>query len=153
MFPDNIVQAFKTALLTLPGITTAVGRPLRMIDPNASVGVFAEEWLPGEWGIGQPREPLDNRYGIKIQLLIKHANEEEARAQHSVLSKSIRVMVYRNSALQLALPQLSETSDGVRETVLKWDVRAQRFISNEIEGEFLFLSSTEVIVTTETGVA
>lgn len=152
-FPDNLVNEFKTSLAQLPGIETVVGRALRMSDPNASAGVFATEWLPGEMGIGKPREPLDNRYTIVIQLLIKHMNEEEALAQHSVLSKSIRVMVYRDADLQVRLPQLSEESSGVRERVLKWGVRAQRFLSNELDKQFLFLSSTEVVVTTETGVA
>lgn len=151
-FPDNIVQEFKSALAGLGGIDAVVGRRLRMSDSNACVGVFAEEWLPGEMGIGQPMEPLDNRYTITIQLLIKHAQEEEALSQHSVLSKSIRVMVYRDPDLRVRLPQLSETYMQRRESVQKWDVRAQRFMSNEIEGTFLYLSSTEVIVTTETGI-
>lgn len=152
-FPDNLVAEFKTALIDLSGITAVLGRPLRMADPNASVGVFSVEWLPGEMGIGQPQEPIDGRYSVTIQLLVKHMNEEEALAQHSVLSKSIRVMVYRDAGLRVRLPQLSEASSGVIERVLKWGVRSQRFLSNELDKQFLFLSSTEVVVTTSTGIA
>ena len=150
-FPANIVETLKLSLVELDGVTTVLGRALRMVDPNASVGVFATDWHGGEMGIGHPPEPLDNKYNIVIQLLIKHMNEEEALAQHSVLSKSIRVMVYRDPALRVRLPQLSEASSGVTERVQKWGVRAQRYLANELDGQFLFLSSTEVEVTTETG--
>lgn len=147
-FPDNIVVEFKTALAALPGIHSVSARPLRVNDPNACAGVYAMDWMPGEYGIGQ-YDPFLCRYAVNIQLLVKHMQEEEARAQHSVLSKSIRVMVYRDAGLRIRLPQLSETSSGVTEKLSRWNVKAQRFLSNEVQGQFLFLSTTEVTVECE----
>lgn len=152
-FPANLVVEFKDALVRTPSIDTVLTRALRPTDPNRSAGVYALEWMPGEYGIGFPPEPIDGQYVVHIQLLVKHADEEEARAQHSVLSKSIRAMVYRDRTLQVRLPQVSETDRGVTEKVLKWRIRAQRYLSNEVQGTFLYLSTTEVVVTTENGLS
>lgn len=148
-FPANIVSAVLLSVEDVEGIEAVVGRPVRPLDPNACAGVYAVDWLPQDYSIGQ-HEPAIAKYCVNIQVLIKHMNEEEARLQHSVLSKRVRTMVSRDTDFRVRLAALSETSMGVTERAQKWSVRAQRFLSNEIEGQFLFLSTMELVVDVET---
>lgn len=147
-FPANIVKALKDSYATTPNVGAIIGRPLRRLDPNASIGVYALDWVPGPPLIGQ-EEPVDAIYQVNVQALIKHMQEDEGRAQHSMFSKYIRSMVARDQATRERLAALSETSMGVIERFQKVKVRTQRFISNEIKDEFLFLSTMEILVTVE----
>jgi hypothetical protein len=123
-------------------------RPLRPTDPDKSIGVMALDWRPTESFIGQ-HDPAISRYQFAIQVFLKHQDEEEGLQQHTLLSKNLRTMLYRGEALRLRLASLSETSLLVTERVQRWGVRQQRFVSNEIQGRFLYLSTTEFWVETE----
>lgn len=147
-FPANIVQALKETIGASPAIDVCVGRPLRTIDVNASLGIYAVDWTAKNYILGQD-ETNDSEYHIRIQVLIKHAQEDEGLVQHSMLSKYVRAMVVRDATTRQRLAALSETSMGITERFQKAQVRTQRFLSNEIQGEFLFLSTMDLIVTVE----
>jgi hypothetical protein len=149
-FPANIVTALKEQLEVDFGseVDTVVARPLRPIDPDRSIGILAVDWRPVDHQIGQ-HDPALGRYQLAIQCFIKHQDEEVGLAEHTLMSKNLRTMLYRGEALRLRLASLSETSLGVTERVQRWGVRQQRFVSNEIQGRFLFLSTTEFWVETE----
>lgn len=151
-FPGNIVSVLKTHLADLdagPGEqVTLLGRPLRPADPNLSIGVFSIDWRPDGYEIGMVGPSLSH-FEYRIDLLVKHTDEEEGRERHGNLAKAIRAMLYGSETLRAELAQVSEESYGITERVQKWGVRQQRFFTNDIRGEFIFLAAIEFYVDVE----
>lgn len=156
-FPENIVAEVRTSLTAMqdtsvvpavPLFDTILGRPLRPTDPHLSAGVFAIDWNPLEWQIGQ-WDPAVTRYMVGIQTFVKHGDEQEGIALHTRLGKKVRVMLYRDEDLRVRLSSLSITEDGVTERIQRWGVQTQRYLSNEINNNFMFLAVTELWCETE----
>jgi hypothetical protein len=147
-FPNNVVEELKVSLEELEGVDVVLRRPLKPTDPNGSAGVFAGTWTPQEMVIGQ-HDPAVTRYSVVIQTFVKHGNEEEGVVLHSQLAKRVRVMLYRDPELRVRLGTLSTDEDGVRERLQRWGVTTQRYLSNEIQNNFLFLAVTELWIETE----
>lgn len=161
VFPNNVVDLLATRTRLLDdGLTNSTyRRPLRESDPNTAAGVFAATWTPDEEsmemrGLGVsnpgPSEPTIQRYVIGVQAFVKDFDEERGLARHSVLSKMIRSMLYRDMALRVGLAALSVTMNDSVEKSSRWGIRAQRFLSNEIDANFLYLSTLEFWLDTET---
>ena len=154
-FPNNVVDVLASKFLSIEGLEYVLKRPLRPIDPDMCLGVFALDWTPGEFEMGGsvnmdiPPDPVTSTYVYAIQCLVKQSDEEEGILKHTVLSKIVRAMLYRDTALRVALSTLNETSLGMKERTQRWGVRTQRFIQNEIQGQFVFLSILEFFVETE----
>ena len=152
-FPMNIVDTLRDGLVdAMKGYEeTIVGRPLRPADANQSIGIFPVDWMPREdsYEIGGYGPTLAS-YTIRLQLLVKHTDEEEGRAQYAIDTKKLRAILYRDTSLRLRLSQLSEVAFDSLERVKRTGVRNQRYLNNEIQGTFLFLATTELWTETET---
>lgn len=145
-FPASIVMTVARNLRRLSILSEVLMRPLRPIDPNYCMGVFAFDWTPGQgsYAIGQ-EDPQHAIYHLRIQVMVKHTNEEEGLSEHSVLSKTLRAMLYRDPQLRAELTELHESSFGVIERLQHYTVQAQRFMTNEItQGTYVYLSSMDV---------
>lgn len=158
VFPNNAVDlmAARFNLLDPAGDLQVFRRPLRDSDPLQSVGVFGTLWVPNEESmeiIGRPEpgpsEPTLQRYSIAIQAFIKDADEERGLATHSVLSKMILAMLYRDQPLRVGLSALTASVLGVSERAKRWGVTTQRFLNNELNAEWLYLSTVECWLETE----
>lgn len=147
-FPNNVVAELKATLAARPELDVVVARPLKPTDAHKSAGVFAVDWNPQDMVIGQ-WDPAVTRYMVGIQTFVKHGNEEEGIALHTTLAKMVRVMLYRDEGLRVRLGDLSTTELGVTERMQRWGVQTQRYISNEMEGTFLYLAVTEMFIETE----
>lgn len=156
VFPNNAVEIITARTRLLDTDLFVIKRPLRESDPNQSAGVFAAQWLPEEDSyeiVGGPvgrHEPTLQRYFITIQAFVKDMDEERGLATHSVLSKMIRSMLYRDNPLRVALGSLSVTTDSSIERTQRWGIRQQRYFSNELSGSWLYLSTLEFWLETET---
>lgn len=156
VFPNNIVDLVHVAAEGLSEGIRVFNRPLRESDPQESIGIFAALWEPDEeslefsGGPEGPSEPTLQTYIVAVQGFVKDFNEEKGLARHSILSKLIRSMLYRNAALRVALRSLSVSLDDSVESTRRWGIRVQRFHSNEIGGDFLYLSTLEFWLETET---
>jgi hypothetical protein len=156
VFPNNAVNlvALRTGLLDEQ--IRVFRRPLRESDPQVSAGIIAATWEPDSESMqimGQPmgrNEPTLQTYLIAVQAFVKDFNEERGLARHSVLSKMIRSMLYRDEPLRVGLSSLSVTMNDSVERARRWGIRSQRFFSNEIDGDFLYLSTLEFWLETET---
>lgn len=160
-FPNNVVLALKPRFETLPGlvvpnadavdVSQVFMRPLRSSDPNISIGLIAAEWTPNESEIGQ-MDPAISRYLYLIQAFVKDADEERGLRSHAALSKRVRAMLYRDAPTRVALGSLSvqDAGAGLTERTQRWGVRQQRFMANEVQGSFLYLSTLEFWLETET---
>lgn len=156
-FPMNVVAELDS---TFKGHVAAlldedfviITRPLRNTDPSRSVGIFPVDWRPSEnsfemtGGVG----PTLSRYLFRVQNLVKHTDEIEGRALYAHDSKLVRAVLYRDTALRVRLAALTETTLGMRERTQRYGVNTQRFLNNEINGMFLYLSTTEFWLETET---
>lgn len=161
VFPNNFVEVLA---IVLPGIdeeTTVQKRPLRPTDPNYSLGIYATLWQPNEdsYEIGHlgglidagPNEATLSTYQIGIQVLVKDSDSSRALAVSSLLNRRVRSVLYRNDALRLALAGLYTTEGSVTERLKRWGIRSQRYLSNDIEGKFVFVSVLDMFIETEVG--
>lgn len=156
VFPNNIVILLDTRVHMLDADLAVFKRPLRESDPNQSVGIVAANWTPNEDSyemLGAPQgrhEPTLQNYSITVQAFVRHGDEEIGLATHSVLSKMLRAMLYRDNALRVGLGLLSAEMNGATEKAQRWGVRQQRYYSNELQGSWLYLSNLEFWLETET---
>lgn len=144
-FPATIVRAVANRFQGMSIFQAVLKRPLRPVDPNYSISVFAFDWIPmpGSYMIGQ-EDPGTGVYHLRVQCMVKHMDEELGLQEHSVLSKSLRAMLYRDQQLRAELTGLTETTFGVIERLKHYTVQAQRFMTNEVNGTYVYLSSMDV---------
>lgn len=155
-FPNNavslLVSRFK--LIDADFAEAVFPRPLNATDPIQSIGVAAALWNPEQEslemrGTGN-MEPTLNRYLITVQGFVKDMDEERGLNVHSVMSRTLRNMLYNDVPLRQALASLSATLGGKTESARRWGVRQQRFFANEIDATWLYLSIMEFWLETET---
>lgn len=156
IFPNNIVQLIfaRTELLD-PGPDLVVRRAVRATDANQTVGVFAQNWSPqpdSNEFLGQDRahQPTLGTYRVTVQALVRDTDEDRGLATHAAMSRTLRAMLYTDPPLRVALGQLSSTLLGTTESARRWGVTNQRFFTNEISGDWLYLSILEFWLETET---
>jgi len=156
-FPNNVVDLVAARSQLLDSDLFVIRRPLRDSDPNESIGVFGVQWTPEEDSYemrGAPSgasEPTLQRYLITVQGFVKDMDEEAGLARHSVLSKMIRSMLYRDEPLRVGLATLSPVQmNGSTESLKRWGVRQVRYFSNELNSVWLYLSNLEFWLETET---
>lgn len=156
VFPNNVVVLVQARAQLLDPDLHVYRRPLRDSDPNQSIGVFAAQWQPQQDSLemrGGPQfvqEPTLQRYSISVQAFVKDMDEERGLFGHSVLSKMVRSMLYRDDPLRVGLSMLSVTMRGSTERARRWGITTQRFVSNELSGSWLYLSTLEFWLETET---
>lgn len=154
-FPSNIIDGISPVLSALIPGATVIKRPLRPTDPNNSLGISANIFTPREDSfelIGQTRYgPTLSNYILTIQTFVKHTNEAEALEAGSLLASAIRYGLLFDPSVRVALSQLSYT-DGTgahTERFMRALIQGQRFLSNEINGTYLNLTNTELLIETE----
>lgn len=153
VFPGNVIECIA---IVLPGIdpdTVVHKRPLRSTDPSYSIGVYPTLWSPNEESYEirskAPQEATLNNYSIGIQTLIKDSDTERGLAVGSIFANRIRSVLYRNEPLRLALGSLYVEDGTSRESMRRWNFRSQRYMSNDIEGKFIFISVLDYWIETE----
>lgn len=153
VFPNSIIKVIADRAKLIDGDIFVTKRPLRSSDPNQSVGVFPGQWVPDErtqeMGRINPGEPTMQQYIVGVQAFIKDGDEEVGLARHSTLSYAIRSMLYRDAAIRVGFQSLAYTSNGVTERLRRWGIRSQRFLSNEVSGSWLYLSTLEIWAETD----
>lgn len=156
VFPNNAISLMKTRLATIDADLFITGRPLRETDPVQAIGVFSESWSPEESSYemrGLPsgrQEPTLQDYLITVMGFVKDMDEERGLAVHAILAKRIRAMLYRDEQLRLGLLALTVTMNGSTERTKRFGIRTQRFVSNELNNSWLYLSTLEFWLETET---
>ena len=147
-FPDNIVEVLKSHLAAVDGVTEVITRMMEPTDANGTLSVVCDMYVPEEMQMGS-FDPAAGTYKFMLAHLVKNTDGEDGNRTHRVVAKAIRLMLYRDTALRVALGQLREGEDPI-ERVLTWDISTQRFGSTDITGQFVYLSVTELNIHTET---
>lgn len=152
-FPANLIEAFAEIIPELVGGATVVKRPCRDTDPNKTVGVVASLYSPDEESyelIGSSMYgPTISNYIINIQTYSKHSNEADSLAAGAEMATGVRLGLLFNPAVRVALAGLTYTHGMHQERFKKASIQAQRFVSNEIDGTYLNLTITELLIETE----
>lgn len=152
-FPGNVIAAIKPRIAALDADLFVVSRPLQPTDPQQSVGIMPVQWGPRpeslEMGGAFPGEPTLQRYDFVIQCMIKDTDQQSGPAVISSLSTMVRRMLYRGNGLAIDLSSLTSSALGSTERTQRWGVTNQRFLSNEISGNWIFVSTLEFWVETE----
>jgi hypothetical protein len=152
-FPNNVVSLVSSRIQLVDSDLQVFLRPLRRTDPDQAVGIFGSLWdAPqdsleiGHFPFG---EPTLQRYQLGIQALVKDGEEERGLAAHSVLSRAVRVVLYRDQAFRVALQALYVQDMYCIERTRRWWLGSQRYMNNDVEGKFIYLSTLEYWVETE----
>lgn len=157
VFPSNVIAEIITeiesdsAFGTSDGVSVVVRRALEPDDANRSMGVFADEWMPIDYEMrgGAGNHPTRAAYTYKIDLLVKGIDRETVESEHGHLAKYVRAMLFRSEALRLRLAALQETSFGATERFQRMKVMRQQYGASENSGIFFRVSSTTLVVETE----
>jgi hypothetical protein len=160
-FPNNIVLFLAGRFSTISGVDYVALRPARRTDPAATIGVWPASWRPGadttdgmEMAGRANIDPTVSTYSIALQALVKDGDEASGMRTHATLSKQVRAMLYRDTVTRVGLAALVHVdtayTPNITERLQRWTIGSQRFLSNDIEGTFLFLSTLELSVETET---
>lgn len=159
VFPNNIVEVLALGCEAYIDLepnpakrVKVLRRPINPTDPNQCIGISGQLWTPDENSHEMPSvEPTLGNYTIKIQCFVKDMDEMRGLSSHSVLSKLVRNMVYRNATLRTALTNLSDSTGGAVERLKRYGVRSQEYISGEVPaGTFMYLSTLDCYFETET---
>lgn len=154
-FPNNVVQliAARVKPYVDPDLFVAK-RPLRPDDKTQSVGIFPSTKVPDNTSIetdgSQIAEPTIKRYNIIIQSFVKDTDEQKAIAVHSILANRIWRMMYRDMPLHEGLTALQVVADNSLERMQRRGITLGRYLSNEIQGSFLYTNWIEFWFDTET---
>jgi hypothetical protein len=152
VFPNNAASLIQARISDLYGDELDIyGRRLRLTDNTKSVGVAPDLWVPDESSFEfRSLEPTVSTYTIWIQCFVKNSDEEEGVKEHSVLSKVIRTLLYRDGPLAVGLNQLSVAMMGSTERIQRRGFRRAQYLSTELQGNWLFLNTLEYYIETET---
>lgn len=162
-FPQNVINLLSDLIPTrLDSRLNVFRRALRTTDPNLSIGFVAAQWTPDEesYEIGGAPSYLGGagrggatilRYQVAIQAYVRVMDEQEGLAQHSAMASAIRAMLLTDPELGVAFGALRADA-GVTgtEKFLRCKISSQRYASNELDGKWLYMSVTELIIETET---
>lgn len=152
VFPNNVCNLVAARIDDLYHDDLFVAKRMLMpTDGTRSVGIAPAWWEPDEDSYEfNSLEPTVQIYRIMVQIFAKNTDKEIGIAEHSVMSKVIRSLLYRDQPLRVGLDTLSVTMNGVTERIQKRGIRRSQYISNEIQGNWLFLNTLEYYVETET---
>ena len=156
-FPSNVVQLVVARMKQKWPRTGIYPRPLRHTDLTQSIGVFPVDWSPDieSYEFTPPGDPVPagfptiHTYRITVQAFVKDTDSEKGIRTHAIMSKAVRSMLYFDKPLALGLRQLRVEMDGVAEVIQRRRVLGAKYISNEINGTFLFLSTLQYSIETE----
>lgn len=151
-FPQAALDALVPFMTRIDGIKTVVQRPVDQKDGSETLGIFVLGWEPIEYEMIGSNLPMPSltEHEIFLQYVVKSTDEIAARQKYRKVAKSLRLMLYRDESLRDSFGQLvDQDPSGILERVRNWKVRRQRFASDEIEGDFVYMSVTELVLTTE----
>jgi hypothetical protein len=153
-FPWNAVVLIATRLNLVDEDIPCFRRRLYSTDPVQTFGCSPANWHPVQdslemRGADLAQEPTIQKYSLVVQAMVKDTDEERGIAVHSQMSKIARSILLTDIPLRDSLRALSADLYGVRERTLRWSIQSQRYLSEELKGQFTYLSTIEVQLETE----
>ena len=153
-FPYAAIDIIAIRMQLIDSSVTVLKRQLRGQDPNFSIGVFPKDWTPvlssnEMLGVDYARSPTLENYTVTVQALVKDAVEETGLRNHSNLSEMVRTILGSDAPLRGQLGGLTVYFNGVGKRLKKWTVRSSKYYGNQIAGNNLYLTTTELTLEVE----
>lgn len=128
-------------------------RMLTTTDPDRSVGVFPATWLPNHdsYEIGNPSgEPTLQQYQVGLHILTKDSDRLRGLDEHTALARRVRMVLYRDTILRVALGSLTVQDSWGTESFRKGWATSHRYLSKELGNNSLaYLSVLDYTLETE----
>ena len=155
-FPNCAIVALRDELKKIDPDVPVFTRSIRVGDPLQSLAIVPANWTPdaNTWEVGgltPTATPTMGEYLLIIQCFNQDMDEERGLFTASAMSQLVRNTISRSVDVRVALSMLKHVTDTglVLERFQRASVRGQRFLTNEVDGSFLHLSSLEVMIETE----
>lgn len=153
-FPANIISLSHTRFDLLNLDLTVVERMPTKDDPNYTIGIATGVKTPQPdsdeiSGLGGYVGATLTDYLLIFYAFVKDQNRERGQAGHSVLAEIVEGILVDDHAFKAALGMLQATVLGRTKRMQRFYIRQTRYLANEVDGNHLFLSATEVIFETE----
>ena len=154
IFPNNVTIALAAEFAKIDSAVPVFKRPIRVGDPVQAWAIVPATWEPDNdsWefrGDQNLSSPSLYRYVIAIQCFNQDMDGERGLAVATQMAGIARNILSRSVDVRVALSLLSHSEHGFTERFKKGYVLGQRFLSNEIDGHFLHLSTLEFLIETE----
>lgn len=152
-YEEMVLEILREHLKDVHGVSHVVMRLLNMHDKTQTLGITLNEWVPDEYEIaGGFHEPSLSHYEFTLGHVVKHKDEATGLKIHREVAKYLRMGLYQNADLQLALRSIVNVShDGFRtERTHLIRVTRQQLDNNDINQEHWFLSATQLRIDTTT---
>lgn len=153
VFPNNVVILMGDALKEIDEDVPVYRRRLYSTDDVQAIGIFAQQWMPRDDSYemqGTQGMPTVQVYEITLMCLVKDMDEEVGMMAHAELTKLAHKTIMRDSILRDSLRGLHTDLYGERERLLNWRIETARYLSEEVGGEFIYLSTSTIRLETET---
>jgi len=155
VFPNNIVEVCAVNMKFIDTDIPVIKRRLYSTDPVQCLGVAAQMWTPDPQsyemrGPAMAGVATISRYDLQFQAMIRDMDEERGMRAHAELTTRLQRFIMGDSMLRGALHGLSSNLYGVHESLKKWTIENSRYLSEEVSGEHIYLSTTTVRYETET---
>lgn len=152
---DLLLQAVQGISLLDYGLEEELNffrRPLGASDPNLSVGVWLASWEALEDPSIGMVEPDLCRYTFGVQTLCKSDERENGFRTSALLTKKVRLALYRDQEFRLQLGQLREDQDGFPpfERFMRAKYERMNYADMDVGGGFLYISASVFSLDTET---
>lgn len=154
VFPNNVVILMADRYEEIDDTLTVLRRPLRISDPNFTLGVFSTTWTPEQntgqiMGVDFSREFMLEQYIIRTQILVRNSDEEDGLTQQSVLAELVRSILVDDIAFRQQLGGLTATITNTTKRLQRWWTRNGTYLSGEVKGQNLYLSTLDTMIEVE----
>lgn len=153
-FPNNIIELLNSRFDLLALDLNLVNRMPHNDDKNYTVGFVpvVQTPNPSSWemrGGDNLRGPTLREYLVIVYAFVKDASRERGQAAHGVLAEIVESILESDTSLRASLALLQSDVMGSQKRYSRHYIRQARYLANEIGGNHLFLSASEVIFEVE----
>lgn len=153
IFPNNAIYVLSQRFQMIDSDLIVKKRPIHANDGTQCIGVFPSQWLPNLQSYEMQGQDFHSttldQYLITVQAYVLDSDEERGLNTHGVLAETLRSILDRDDPLRVALHSLASTLNGVTKVCRRTGVRQQRYVSDELNGSFLYLSTLDFVLETE----
>lgn len=154
-FPNNVINVVKDNLKLIDADVPVFKRPIQKGDPVQCIGITAASWIPDDssnemTGMGGRHGPTVSNYLIYVQLFVQDMDQERGYNVISQFTNIVRARLSMDPTLRVQLGSLQSDVMGYVERFKRLKITEINYVSNEIDGFFLFLTGIYIQVETET---
>ena len=153
---DKIIEGLKKDLMSGSDlysdhlVDNITNKGLTEKSPNMSIAIIEDEAVPLSFDISSQIAQTSEQYRILIQFLVRSASEEEGKEERRIVTRRIKhSFLRRNGNIFEPLLTAKDEDTGYNEKPRKYEIERTRFDNDVINGQYLYVSETSILVQTE----